>query len=551
MIYFAWSPVLTNCGRPRRLLTSIALFSPISATVCREYLNQIEESMKNNPKDFWKYVHLQKGTTRIPGRLVYEDKQFEDPQEIVNAFAERFSDVFRPKTIIGISDVTSNKLSFAIPSVTEEQLIDIMSTFSNKMTAGDDQIPSVLIRDARYILAKPLSICCIKLSLLMSKVMYLRSNMDSGLVDQQLLSNLCILTQFLSEQLDNNGQVDVIYTDFSSAFDFINHTILLHKLSSFGFAPSFLKLLESYLSGRSNSVTYNGYHSFNFVSTSGVPQGSNLGPLLFVLFIDDLLLSLNCKVLAYADDLKLYCPISNSDDVKTFQRNLDTLVDWCNKSELLLNADKCYVMTFSRKVNVVKSDYTINGRILCKKNEVKDLGVLFDSRLSFVEHISNISTSASKMLGFIFRVSKTFQDPLLLKSLYFAYVVSKMEYASVVWYPYYVIHNLAVEKVQRRFLKYLSYKIDGFYPQRNIDYNYLLQKHGFVSLKNRREEHSARFISKLISGKIDCPELLERVNFHVPRVASRYMASFHQSISRTNLLRKAPLVHMCIYKDSF
>ncbi|XP_063924562.1 uncharacterized protein LOC135138515 [Zophobas morio] len=234
--------------------------------------------------------------------------------------------------------------------------------------------------------------------------------------------------------------------------------------------------------------------------------------------------------------------ISNSDDVKTFQRNLDTLVDWCNKSELLLNADKCYVMTFSRKVNVVKSDYTINGRILCKKNEVKDLGVLFDSRLSFVEHISNISTSASKMLGFIFRVSKTFQDPLLLKSLYFAYVVSKMEYASVVWYPYYVIHNLAVEKVQRRFLKYLSYKIDGFYPQRNIDYNYLLQKHGFVSLKNRREEHSARFISRLISGKIDCPELLERVNFHVPRVASRYMATFHQPISRTNLLRKAPIV---------
>ena len=108
----------------------------IIKTAYREYLNQIEESMKNNPKDFWKYVHLQKGTTRIPGRLVDEDKQFEDPQEIVNAFAKRFSDVFRPKTIIGISDVISNKLSFTIPSVTEEQLIDIMSTFSNKMTAG-------------------------------------------------------------------------------------------------------------------------------------------------------------------------------------------------------------------------------------------------------------------------------------------------------------------------------------------------------------------------------------------------------------------------------
>ena len=183
-----------------------------------------------------------------------------------------------------------------MPSVTEEQLVDIMSTFSNKMTAGDDQTPSFLIRDAKYILAKPLSIL-IYLAIRSStcpdrwkraRITPVFKKGDSTnlknyrpiavlsnfaklpeivlykniFVDVQshvsvfqhgiwpgrsTVTNLCTLTQFSSEKLDNNGQVHVISTYFSNAFDSINHNILLHKLSSFGFARSFLKLLESYL----------------------------------------------------------------------------------------------------------------------------------------------------------------------------------------------------------------------------------------------------------------------------------------------------------------
>src|SRR5699024_10322531 len=150
-------------------------------------------------------------------------------------------------------------------------------------------------------------------------------------------------------------------------------------------------------------------------------------------------------------------------------------------------------------------------------------------------------SAASKMLGFIIRSSRTFKDPALLKSLYFAFVASKLEYASLVWYPYYASHNAAIEKVQRRFLKYISFKLDDAYPQRNIEYNILLERHGISSLARRRELFSAKFGWKLIDGKIDCPTLLGGLNFHVPRFNARYNSTFLLPRARTNHLRRAPL----------
>ncbi|KAJ3640988.1 hypothetical protein Zmor_027519 [Zophobas morio] len=91
-------------------------------------------------------------------------------------------------------------------------------------------------------------------------------------------------------------------------------------------------------------------------------------------------------------------------------------------------------------------------------NKAKDLGILYDSELSFVEHIENLALSAFKSLGFLMRVSRFFDNPQLIKSLYFAFIVSKLEYASVVWSPYYLRHELILERVQRRFMKFLSLK---------------------------------------------------------------------------------------------
>ena len=122
--------------------------------------------------------------------------------------------------------------------------------------------------------------------------------------------------------------MDVIYTDLHSAFDFVSHELLCCKLSAFGFCEVASRLLNSYLTNRINYVRVNYYSSSEYVSYSGVPQGSNLGLLLFVLVLDDLFRSMDCPVFAYADDIKLLLPVSSIADVAHFQRNLDVFMNW-------------------------------------------------------------------------------------------------------------------------------------------------------------------------------------------------------------------------------
>ena len=155
----------------------------------------------------------------------------------------------------------------------------------------------------------------------------------------------------MSEILDKTGQVDVIFTDLSKAFDKLDHGILLSKLRSIGFDNTLLQLLQSYLSNRKFFVSYNGYTSIKNTAKSGVPQGSNLGPLLFLLFINDLPNSLFCETLMYADDVKIFSTINSYNDCLTLQFNLSVLHEWCITNRLKLNIDKCKIVTFTRKIH--------------------------------------------------------------------------------------------------------------------------------------------------------------------------------------------------------
>lgn len=314
--------------------------------------------------------------------------------------------------------------------------------------------------------------------------------------------------------------------------------------------------MQSYLRNRINYVFYSGYRSEAYTSGSGVPQGSNLGPLLFILFIDDLLTSLHSPALCYADDLKIYSNISAPGDAVSLQNDLDLLYHWCIENKLVLNIPKCCFMTYSRKLLTFEYPYEINGQLLSKVNLVKDLGVLFDPRLSFNDHIASLCLSASKTLGFIMRSSKYFSDISLIKTLYYSFVVSKLEYCSVTWSPNYISYQLSIEKLQRRFLKFLTFKLEGVYPPRGTDYPLLLQSHNMQSLTARRDFHAARFVWKLVNNKIDSPLLLSQLNFSIPRASSRYVVTFALPTPRTNALLHSPIYNMSriannLYGDIF
>jgi hypothetical protein len=147
------------------------------------------------------------------------------------------------------------------------------------------------------------------------------------------------------------------------------------------------------------------------VATSGLPQGSHLGPVLFLVFINDIVNKFtDMNVLLFADDLKLYSKVSNIQDCFNIQRNLDNLYDWCVTNHLYLNIEKCQYIQFGRGKNRLSFDYTINGEKLEKIAKIKDLGVVFDDKLSFIEHINEITGAAMRTLGFVLRTVKDFNN---------------------------------------------------------------------------------------------------------------------------------------------
>ena len=558
----------------------------------RSFTSRARADVCRDPKSFWSYVNLKRGTSRIPAVMRDESGEYSDPVKILNAFAGTFSGAFCPAGSRVRSPETTLP-SFSVGAVTEEALTAIMGKCSNKLTAGDDHIPSFIVRDARYVLAKPLRViieCAIatstfpttwkraritpvhkkedksqignyrpiailsNFSKIFEQVIYsaifggvqsvLSPDQHGFMPKRSTTTNLACITQFISEALDGGGQVDVIYTDFAKAFDRVDHGILLNKLDALGMNAPSLALMASYLRNRVCAVHYNGFKSYDFIPTSGVPQGSNLGPLLFNVYINDLFDTLTCPILAYADDIKIFAKIESAADVILLQDNLNRIDDWCNINKLELKISKCMCATYSRRRRAIDGNYMIGSAALSRAEEVTDLGILFDAELSFVPHIRSMCSAASRLLGFIFRIMDGRNDVIAVRHLYYALVVSKLEYGCVVWYPIYTCHQLAIEKLQRRFLKGLSYRLDGVYPDRGCNYEDLLCRHSVPSLMNRRDVISATFLTKLVRSVIECPFLLSRVDFRVPRSASRSTSVFCVPAFRTNIMRKAPLSHM-------
>ncbi|GBM15650.1 hypothetical protein AVEN_95271-1 [Araneus ventricosus] len=178
-------------------------------------------------------------------------------------------------------------------------------------------------------------------------------------------TNLMCLTDKIISAFEDNCQLDVIYTDFSKAFDSIDFGILMKKLRIIGFHVNLSQWLFSYLSNGTLYVYFNNVVSDAFSNTSGVPQGSILGPLLFILFINDLCGKFGFSgCLLFPDDLKFFRQIRSSADADLLQNDLDNLYQWCIVNKLLLNVEKCSILSFTRKSQPIFYSYQINDILL-------------------------------------------------------------------------------------------------------------------------------------------------------------------------------------------
>ena len=166
-----------------------------------------------------------------------------------------------------------------------------------------------------------------------------------------------------------------MFIDFAKAFDLVNHTILLTKLYKYGVRGSLLDWCRDYLTNRQQRVVVKGEVSDWLTITSGVPQGSLLGPLFFIVFINDLpgVISEDSTIALYADDSKLYRIINTPEDLSSFQDDLDKISDWCKGNKMKINTRKCKIMRITRKKSPLVRDYYINGQSLESVHIYKDL----------------------------------------------------------------------------------------------------------------------------------------------------------------------------------
>lgn len=567
----------------------------------RMYIKKIEDGIVQDPNNLWSYVREVKGKGKDAGQqcLSYKDTELSNNKDICQAMATHFKSVYSPvcpptdiESVVSSTQILDDVNALAITDINTGEVLKAITKLKPKKSAGPDGVPQYILKAYSEILAMPLchifnlclsqckfpskwkisTVCPVPKKLKVEKVedhrpislicapakifeaiLYDRifnhvkphvSQHQYGFMPKKsTTTNLVNHTQKVLECLNNGTQMDVVYTDFSKAFDSVQFPILIKKLRGYGFSPELLELIKSYLYGRMQSVKYAKVNSELFEVNSGIAQGSKLGPLFFLLMINDLV-----KVVLYsnayllADDLKLSKEIRSKEDHEKLQKDIDAILDWSTSNQLYFNIEKCAIVTFSLKREISVYEYKMGPLVLSRKNSIRDLGVIFDSRMSFAEHINTVVNSSFRMLGFLKRTCRFFRNSKTLMQLYNSYIRSKLEYCAVVWDPIHANQRNQVERVQKKFVRYMNAKMNNE-PSGRISYGILVERFNMVTLEMRRKRSKVIYLFKVLHGLEDDNNLVEHLSFHVSHTRSN--ATFRLPQARIGVYEGSPALSMC------
>lgn len=254
--------------------------------------------------------------------------------------------------------------------------------------------------------------------------------------------------------LDKQSQIDIIFLDFEKAFDCVSHPKLLLKLRTILKNDTLLAWIAAYLSCRGQCVGIDGVCSSYMFVQSGVPQGSVLGPLFFLVFINDIVSVVPVKIKLFADDCIIYQEIKNSNDQSQLNFSLAQIENWCSTWQMKINRKKTVTMTVTRKRKPLLFPYSVNGHPLSSVKSCKYLGVILTSDLRWNEHVSYITKKAMQKLGYMRRTLRNSTQEIKLLA-FKTFIRPVLEYASVVWDPCTQLNIAKLESIQKKAARFI------------------------------------------------------------------------------------------------
>ena len=304
------------------------------------------------------------------------------------------------------------------------------------------------------------------------------------------LSNLLEFFEEVTKTLDRGEAVDLVYLDFAKAFDTVPHCRLFKKLEAHGLGGNVLNWIKGWLSNRRQKVCIEGESSDWARVTSGVPQGSVLGPVLFLIYINDIDENLISTIGKFADDTKICKNVSSTEGVQKLREDLEKLGNWANDWQMSFNTDKCSIIHLGNKN--LKHRYSLCGSVLRDSTKERDLGIIVDSSMKFSEQCNSAIKNANSTLGLFRRTIKCKSQNIITK-LYKALVRPKLEYCVQAWRPFLKTDIENIEKVQRRATKMIE-------DCKSLKYEDRLIQIGLTTLDERRTRGDLIEVFKMIKG---------------------------------------------------
>ena len=465
-------------------------------------------------KKFWKHVKSYSKSTRIPETVWYGDCFKKNPADQANMFNKFFFEQFSDESNYDIDIEMGNADKFQDLYFHELDVQILLKNINSGKAAGPDGIHGTILKNCAVSLAKPLTKLfnisfvtgcipeewklasvvpihkkdekrcvenyrpisltslvmkvferCIQKELLAACGQFLDPRQHGFINGKSCTTQMVPFIHNLALNLNNKEKTDIIYFDFAKAFDSVSHDIILYKLKhQYKVDGLMLRFIRSYLQGRKQQVVVGGVTSETLSVKSGVPQGSILGPLLFIIFINDMFecISEGTNITLYADDTKIWRVINFSEDHFILQDDINKLYDWSINNIIKFHPSKCKALSVTFERNILHNlpftifNYKLGSNYIDYVSSQIDLGITVTSKLLWTNHHDTLLAKATSKLGLLTRTCHFTLNLKQKRTFYLALIRSLFEHCSVIWRPISNNQIYKFEMIQKRAIKWIS-----------------------------------------------------------------------------------------------